>query len=136
MNPMRTIGTIAKEVGVGVETIRFYERKGLLSQPVKKGRGFRTYTDHDAQRILFVRRTQSLGFTLAEIKELLRLNASPGATCDDVKALAEVKLAEVEAKLRDLKRIRTGLRNIVNTCEKTPSAIACCRITDCLSGEC
>ena len=134
---MMTIGKIAKEAGVGVETVRFYERKGLLKRPVKKpSEGFRSYKEEDAKRIRFIKRAQELGFTLKEVAELLALNEKPEATCGDVKLKAQAKLEEIESKLKDLKKMKDSLREIEAACDRSKKAVACCRITDCFEGNC
>ena len=134
---MKTIGALAKEAGVGVETIRFYERKGLIKQPKKDGSGaFRKYPPEDAVKIRFIKQAQELGFTLVEIKGLLVLNANPRATCEDVRVRAERKLNEVDAKIKDLQRIRRALKVLESACDQSPEAIACCRIMDCFEGGC
>ena len=111
-----TIGDVAKQAGVGVETIRFYERKGLIDQPARPGSGFRRYGDHTPRRIRFIRHAQELGFSLREIRELLDLRIDPVVSCADVKAKALVKVAEVEAKLASLERMRETLVAITRSC--------------------
>lgn len=130
-----TIGKLAAEASVGVETIRFYERKGLIKKPSGKT-GFRQYPTEDAQRIRFIKRAQELGFTLKEVQDLLHINTNPKATCGDVQILAELKLQEVEEKIKDLEKIRTALKKIDRACAKSKEAVACCRITDCFEGKC
>ncbi|MFH1261995.1 MAG: MerR family DNA-binding protein [Pseudomonadota bacterium] len=125
-----TIGDLAKQSGVGVETVRFYERKGIIRKP-SKGTGYRQYAPDDSRRIEFVKRAQELGFTLKEIKELLELNVSPRGTCGDLKTTADAKLVEVEAKIRDLKRIRASLRKLSATVEARDLSATCCRVLDC-----
>ena len=130
-----TIGKLAKKADVGVETIRFYERKGLLKKPSAKS-GFRQYSVEDAQKIRFIKRAQELGFTLNEVQELLKINTNPKATCGDVQKLAEIKLTEVELKILDLQKIRSGLKKIEKACADSKEAVACCRITECFEGKC
>lgn len=130
-----TIGKLAAEASVGVETIRFYERKGLIKKPSAKT-GFRQYPTEEVQRIRFIKRAQELGFTLKEVQELLNLNTNPKATCGDVQVLSELKLKEVEAKIKDLEKIKTALKKIDRACAKSKEAVACCRITDCFEGKC
>jgi MerR family mercuric resistance operon transcriptional regulator len=125
-----TIGDLAKQSGVGVETVRFYERKGILRKP-PKGSGFRQYAPDDSRRIGFVKRAQEIGFTLKEIKELLELNVSPKGTCGDLKSRADAKLTEVETKIRDLKRMRISLRKLSATVEAKDLSATCCRVLDC-----
>lgn len=131
----RTIGQLAREAGVGVETIRFYEREGLLAQPQKPRGGYRTYPGHYAQRIRFIQKAQSLGFTLREVKELLALNDDTGATCRDVRRHAEAKRLEVEAKIEGLLRMRDQLGAIITACGEGKRALRQCRIVDCVGTE-
>ncbi|GAA6169620.1 MerR family transcriptional regulator [Sessilibacter corallicola] len=119
---MYTISKLAKEANVGVETIRFYERKGLLEQPIKPMRGYRQYTEQALSRVLFIRRAQYLGFTLAEISSLLILSASK---CEDVQQLAEQKLAVIEDKLDDLLNLKESLVSLVLDCKNNPSDKDC-----------
>lgn len=126
-----TIGRLAKESGVGVETVRFYERKGLIRKPNKRLSGFRRYEADNASRIRFIKRAQELGFTLREVKELLDLNASPRATCADMSKKAEAKIAEVEAKIKDLQRMKRSLKELAEACGESRKAVAQCRILDC-----
>jgi MerR family mercuric resistance operon transcriptional regulator len=86
-----TIGKLAGMAGVGVETVRFYQRKNLLREPKTTG-AFRTYTQEDAQRIIFIKRAQDLGFTLNEVKDFLELNTKPRKTCGTVKVKTEAKM--------------------------------------------
>lgn len=126
-----TIGKLAKESGVGVETVRFYERKGLIRKPIKRLSGFRHYQDDDARRIRFIKRAQELGFTLKEVKDLLDLNVNPRATCSDMSKKAETKVAEVEAKIKDLQRMKRSLKELAEACGESRKAVAQCRILDC-----
>ena len=111
------IGEVARGAGVGVETVRFYERKGLIDQPARpNGAGFRDYPEAAAERIRFVRQAQALGFSLREIEELLSLKAVAASDCGDVRARASAKLGEVEAKLAQLSDIRSALETLINAC--------------------
>lgn len=106
--PPRTISRAAREAGVHVETIRYYERIGLLER--RAGRGYRVYSDEEVATLKFVRRCQAFGFTLSEIRELRILMRDETATCGDVCARTERKLAEIETKLRELRAIRDALK--------------------------
>lgn len=101
-----TIARAAEAAGVGVETIRFYERRGLIAQPPKLVRGFRRYPAETVARVRFIRQAQELGFSLAEVQEFLDLEADPEAACGTVRTQAEKKLAEVERRLARLEAIR------------------------------
>src|SRR5215831_12418977 len=121
----RTIGRLAREAGIHVETVRYYEHRGLLKQPRRAG-GWRRY-DEDALRVLrFVKRAQELGFSLDEVRELLSLRSSKSPrTCARVRAAAESKLADVVAKIRDLEAIRRTLRDLSGACPCDGPAEAC-----------
>jgi MerR family mercuric resistance operon transcriptional regulator len=119
---MYTISKLAKEADVGVETIRFYERKNLLQQPIKPIQGYRQYSHQALSRVLFIKRAQHLGFTLAEISSLLTLSAN---NCDDVQHLAEHKLRLIEDKLNDLLRLKESLVSLVSDCKNNPSNNDC-----------
>ena len=126
-----TIGILAKESGVGVETVRFYERKGLLKRPLKRCVGYRQYERDDITRITFIKRSQVLGFTLREIQELLKLNSSPRATCSDVRAKADLKIMEIEEKIRDLQNMKHILKELAAACGESKQAVTKCRILNC-----
>ena len=130
----RTIGRLAQESGVGVETIRFYERKGILRRPPRTI-GFREYAESDAVRIRFVRRAQKLGFTLKEIGELLSLTLRSGVTCGQVKNRTDAKLAEVEAKIRDLEQMRGSLQRLSEACGAEDVMAKNCRILECFESN-
>jgi MerR family transcriptional regulator, copper efflux regulator len=125
-----TISKIAKEAGVGVETIRFYERKGLVDQPPKpQSGGFRVYPAEAAERIRFIRQAQELGFSLREIKELLSLRTDPATDCADVRERAQTKLDEVKRKVAQLKRIQAALEQLITACPGQ-GALQVCSIID------
>ena len=112
-----TISKAAANAGVGIETIRFYERKGLIEQPPKPlDGGFRFYPDETVSRIRFIRQAQEIGFSLREIEELLSLRADPSADCSDVRQRAAAKLEEVERKMEQLGRIRSALNELIAAC--------------------
>ncbi len=112
-----TIGKAARKAGVGVETIRFYERKGLSDQPPKPVfGGFRIYSDAVARRVRFIRQAQELGFSLKEIAELLSLKTDPKIDCGDVRDRASAKLGEVKDKIARLKSIARALEGLVAAC--------------------
>lgn len=111
-----TIGQLARRAGVGVETVRFYERKGLLPEPPRTYSGYRIYPEEAVHRLRFVRRAKELGFTLAEIRELLELRAGPDTTCDQIRERARAKIADVEARIRSLEGIRAALERLAADC--------------------
>ena len=110
-----TIGKLAAAEGVSVETVRFYQRRGLLAQPERRGSGYREYSEADRWRLEFIRRARQFGFTLAEIGELLGPAESPAA--QDIAAAAQAKLAAIDAQVRELMQQRCRLRQLVRVCE-------------------
>jgi Hg(II)-responsive transcriptional regulator len=125
-----TIGKLAESASVGVETVRFYERKGLIQRPTKSGYGFRQYEADDVLRIRFIKRAQELGCTLREIKELLEIDATRRATCSDYSGVVRHRLAEIDGKITDLQRMKRALGELLVACEGSPCG-AECRILDC-----
>jgi MerR family mercuric resistance operon transcriptional regulator len=129
-----TIAQAARAAGVGVETIRFYERRGLIEQPPKPdGPGFRTYTEETIQRVRFIRQAQELGFSLREAGEILKLRAHPGADAADVHARASAKILEVQDKIAALRRIQGALEALIEACPRT-GALRSCSIMEALDG--
>ncbi|MDE3013516.1 MAG: MerR family transcriptional regulator [Gemmatimonadota bacterium] len=110
------IGALAEAVGVGRETIRFYERRGLIPDPPRSTAGYREYSYETVQRVRFIKRAQELGFTLAEISELLELRIRDPSVCGVAARNARTKLAQAEAKIEDLDRIGAALRRLVEQC--------------------
>lgn len=125
-----TIGKLAHAAGIGVETVRFYERRGLIKQPSAK-EGFRKYSEEDAKRIRFIKRAQDLGFTLREIKGLLELNSNSRSTCSDVRIQTDAKINEVVEKIRDLKKMKKSLEILSEACGKSKKAMVHCEILSC-----
>lgn len=119
----RTIGRLARAAGVGVETIRFYQRKRLLRTPDRAFGGIRRYADSDVERLRFIKRSQRLGFSLAEIDDLLKLD--DGAHCDEAAAIAAARLAGVRTRLADLRRIESGLARLVERCRTQRGRVPC-----------
>ena len=115
MKSRMTIGKLAEAAGVGVETIRFYQRSGLLQEPERPISGFREYTAADARRIRFIKRAQMLGFSLNDIAGLLKLDGPQ--TCSVTHDLALAKLHLVQDKIADLEAIRDPLQQMVRQCE-------------------
>lgn len=111
-----TIGQVAKCSSVGVETVRFYERKGLLEEPPRRESGYRQYAQDVIRRIPFIKRAKELGFSLKEIGELLSLRIDPQTSCGEVKERAETKIADIDSKLRDLRRMQAALVQLAATC--------------------
>jgi MerR family copper efflux transcriptional regulator len=126
---------LARRVGVNGETIRFYESRGLLPEPARTAAGYRQYGGADAARLVFIKRSQELGFTLEEIKELLSLHAAPKRSSRQVKALAESKVSEIAARIRDLRRVQSALRKISAECDGSATNDEC-PILRALSNSC
>jgi MerR family mercuric resistance operon transcriptional regulator len=126
-----TIGAVAKQAGVGVETVRFYERRGLVRRPPKPAAGFRSYPQEAVARIRFIRNAQWLGFSLQEIKDLLALRINTGTSCAAVRSRAAAKAADVESRLAELERIQSELRKLVAVCPGR-GALTYCTIIDAL----
>ena len=121
-----TIGQVAKLAGVNRETLRYYEREGIIDMPARKDSGYRIYPADTVKRIHFIKRAQVLGFSLKEIMELMALrNDAKGATCRDVKQYAQDKVKTIEKKLADLKRMRSRLRELIAICDEENSISAC-----------
>ncbi|MBP6545794.1 MAG: Hg(II)-responsive transcriptional regulator [Phenylobacterium sp.] len=113
-NENLTIGTLARTAGVNVETVRFYQRRGLLAEPDKPYGGIRRYGAADVARLRFIKTAQRLGFSLDDIAGLLRL--ADGTQCAEARVLAEHKLREVRARLADLARLEAVLTSLVDAC--------------------
>ena len=111
-----SIGQVARRAGVGVETVRFYEREGLLEEPPRRASGYRQYSEQVVTRLHFIKRAQKLGFSLKEITELLSLRVDAQTSCDEVKLRTEAKLAEVERKMVELQRMRQALLQVASLC--------------------
>lgn len=119
-----TIGKAAKQAGVGIDTVRFYEREGLLPEAQRTMSGYRLYSVDDVDRLRFIRRAKTLGFSLEEIAELLQLNAAKGSRAC-VKRVAEQRLANLDQKLRELTAIRDALATLVQQCSGQGSLKGC-----------
>lgn len=130
MKESLTIGKLASASGVSVETIRFYERKGILKQPRKQG-AFRHYPDEYIARVQFIKRSQELGFTLKESKELLDLRIKNQSKCSDVLSKTEEKILEIDQKIKDLKQMKKSLQGLANCCEDTSLPLSECPILEC-----
>jgi len=112
-----TIGKLAKMAGVSTDTVRFYERCGLLQPPARSASNYRLYPEKDVLRLRFIVRAKHLGFTLNEIKDLLSLRYDPQATKREVKSLTEKKIEDIKKKIADLQQILATLESLVETCD-------------------
>lgn len=110
------IGQLAREAGVPIDTVRYYERHGLLPEPTREASGYRVYQRADVDRLRFVRRAKRLGFTLVEVRELLALSDHRGDDMAELRAAAAGKLVGIEHKLAELTRMRAGLHTLISAC--------------------
>lgn len=129
--PSLTIARAAREAGVNIETVRFYERKGLIERP-PKGEGYRVYPPDQIARMRFIKEAQHIGFSLAEIKELLALRADPTADCSVVQQQAQAKQQEVRRKIEQLREIDAALDTLIAACPGQ-GALQCCSIMEALT---
>ena len=111
-----TRGKVALRAGVNVETVRYYEQRGLIPEPPRTASGYRQYTEDYVERIRFIKRAQELGFTLEEIKELLSLRVDPETDRGEVKQRAAAKIVDIEKKISDLERMKRQLKRLVTSC--------------------
>ena len=118
-------GQLASLAGVNSETIRYYERKGLLPKPQRTPAGYRQYAPNDLKRLQFILAAKRHGFTLAEIKELLELRVSDSATCRQVRAKAQNKITQIESQINLLIRMKTALQILAATCHQNTPADNC-----------
>lgn len=128
------IGEVATEAGVGVQTLRYYERRGLLPAPPRQDSGYRTYSASTVSRVRFVRRAQELGFTLEEVSGLLSLWPDSAKSCHAVQRRAAETLERIDSKVRDLRRMRVALARYVNAC-RDRSSLDGCPLLAALGGE-
>ncbi len=120
-----TIGKVAKQAGVNIETLRYYERRGLVQKPLRTRANYRMYPFDTVRRVRFIKRAQALGFSLSEIDELLSLRATPDSECAEVKKRAEAKVGDIDAKLKALHLMQSALTNLIAECGGTGPADAC-----------
>ncbi|MBI3127680.1 MAG: heavy metal-responsive transcriptional regulator [Candidatus Tectomicrobia bacterium] len=120
-----TIGALARCAGVHVETVRYYERRGLIERPGERRGAFRVYPPEAVGRLSAIKRAQALGFSLEEIRGLLELRLRDRARCGDVLGRAERKVAEIDEKIRALQRVRRELRALADACRKDAPASLC-----------
>ena len=129
--PTLTIARAAREAGVNIETVRFYERKGLIERP-PKGESFRVYSSDQVAQIRFIKEAQQIGFSLAEIKELLALRADPRADCSAVQQQAMAKQQEIRRKIEQLREIDAALETLIAACPGH-GGLQCCSIMEALA---
>ncbi len=129
-----TIGKVAKQAGVNIDTLRYYEREGVIAEPVRNGSNYRVYSADTVLRVRFVKRAQELGFSLAEIKELLELRISEEASCADVRNQAQAKIEYLDGKISSLRAMRRALSKLVAECSGQ-GPVSECPILDALDTE-
>jgi Hg(II)-responsive transcriptional regulator len=129
-----TIGRLAEQAGLGIETVRFYERQGLIPPPPRTASNYRIYPEEEVNRLKFIKRAKDLGFTLNEIKELLALQHDPHATKADIKKRTEKKIEVIKKKVRDLSRIQEALEHLAGTCDGR-GPLSDCPILEALTGQ-
>jgi MerR family copper efflux transcriptional regulator len=129
-----TIGKLAKQVGLGIETVRFYERQGLIEPPPRTDSNYRIYPEEEVNRLKFIKRAKDLGFTLKEIKDLLELQHDPHATKADIKKRTVGKIEDIKKKVRDLSRIQEALEHLSGACDGH-GPLSECPILDALTGD-
>ena len=130
-----TIGRLAQAAGVGIQTVRFYERRGLLARPRRDGTAYRRYTADHLMRLRFIRKAQRLGFSLKEVRALLDMSAGSGTACADVKGKADRKVEEIVEKIKDLERMKDALEALSKACGVDRRAMTRCRILECFEDE-
>lgn len=129
-----TIGQLARKAEINLETVRYYERRGLLPKPPRAASGYRAFPPEAAQRLRFIRRAQELGFSLMEIRELLALRVSPRTSSAEIRKRAEAKIADIEKKIRSLESMRKSLRGLATSCSGC-GPISKCPILESLERE-
>ena len=130
-----TIGEVAQRAGIGRETIRFYEKEGLIEEPPRTESGYRQYSENAVARIRFIRRAKALGFSLKEVSGLLTLRLDPETSCADVKKRADSKIRDIQEKIRDLQKMKTALAELSAACSGKGSTSECPIIEALDSGE-
>ncbi|MCS7015841.1 MAG: Hg(II)-responsive transcriptional regulator [Gemmatales bacterium] len=118
-------GEVARLAGVNVETLRYYERRGLLPQPPRRPSGYRMYPPETVERVRFIKRAQQLGFSLREIQQLLQLDSAAWASCEEVCAITERKIQEIAEKIRDLQKIQRALQSLLRQCPRIAPISKC-----------
>ena len=129
-----TIGRLAQEVGINLETVRFYERRGLLPKPPRSASGYRLFPADAARRLKFIKRAQELGFSLHEIRELLALRMSPRTKSKEVRSRTEAKIADIESKIMSLDLMRKTLIKLARSCDGD-APLSECPILESLDGD-
>jgi len=131
-----TIGQIAKQTGLSVEAIRYYEKEALITPPARSSAGYRIYPPEVVKRVHFIKQAKAVGFSLKEIRELLSLKASESTCCGDIRNVTLEKIAQIENKISELETMRNLLSNLATRCEnESASNLSDCPILDSLDRE-
>jgi len=133
MKPL-SIGEVARLTGVGVETVRFYERADLISEPLRRSSGYRQYSRDVVPRIKFIKRARELGFSLSEIRELFSLRVDPDTTCSEVRQRVEKKISQIDDKIDDLRKMQHALGHLKRACDSNSPTATECPFLDSLEG--
>lgn len=128
-----TIGDVADQAHVNLETIRYYERRGLMPKPPRTPSGYRAFSSEAVNRVRFIKRAQELGFSLKEIKELLALRLAPGTSCEDIRGRTEAKILDIEEKIESLQAMKKALKRLAAACPSR-GATSDCPILESLDG--
>jgi MerR family copper efflux transcriptional regulator len=120
-----TIGKIARQAALGIETVRFYEKQGLLLEPQRSSSNYRLYPEEEVARLRFIKRAKELGFSLREVRELLQLHDDPQATKGEVRERTEAKIADIRKKIADLSRMLAALETLVAACDGHGPVMEC-----------
>lgn len=126
------IGTVAEQAGVKIDTLRFYERQGVIAEPPRTDSNYRLYSRDTVRRVRFIKRAQGLGFSLREIKTLLELRAEPGRRCDEARLRALKKIEEIDGKIRSLKAMKGALEALAEQCAGADGTNGDCPLLDVL----
>lgn len=132
---MRTIGKLSALAGVSADTLRYYEKEGLVRPAAKTAGGYRLYDDEALRRIRFIKQAQQCGFALADVKGLLALRRAPGACCDDVRSLAIEKRLQIERRLRSLQAMSRALEELIRDCDGGAGPTDQCAILNALESS-
>ncbi len=130
-----SIGQVAREAGVGVQTLRYYEREGLLEEPARRASGYRMYQQTAIQRVRWIRRAKTLGFSLHEIRDLLALRDNPESTRGDIRARAKEKIDDLHQKIAEMTQIRDELCALVRACDGGDAPLEGCPILEALEED-
>lgn len=134
MSPL-TIGQLAKKVHVNIQTIRYYERFGLIAKNIEEESGYRQYSNSDIERMQFIRKAKDLGFTLKEISELLSLKIEKTTKCKEIRKITDERIESIELKISELQKMKNALSKVAKMCDKPEAPICDCPILKALSSE-